>query len=414
MRSVLLVIPVFAVSLPLAAQPLRIVNLDRNGHLLATNTIMDQRYSLGWAASVDGLAPSNMITLQSRVAHSVSTTFRPILEHPAMFFRLFLEPFATSDLAGHWTSQMLAVADDPGDFAGWERFEMSIDALGTATTTAAERSNGDSNIYVPTLSMTVASDGTVGGFFTNSPALVLDKDTLLGVMNDGGGGCNLFTMVKRAASGFNTADVQGQWTLLGVAFGIPPATWGGGWIRHELAFDTQGNGIYTAALRSNGDTRLPPACTLHVSPDGSGDSSAGPPFVMALSKNVCWSVGDDPGDDGRGFYVLVRRAASGFITADVEGKWTLFTLSTRDAPPGFAGWGRHELFIDAQGKATFTAAERSNGDASLPESFTWTLGSDGTATGWTPPAVMTLDKNLICCVRTESQGSYTFSIMVRR
>jgi hypothetical protein len=414
MRNVLLVIPALAVSLPLAAQPLRIVNLDRNGHLLATNTTVDQRYSLGWAASVDGLAPSNMITLQSRVAHSASTTFRPILEHPAMFFRIFLDPFATSDLAGHWTSQMLTVADDPGDFAGWGRFQISINAMGTATTTAAERSNGDSNIYNPILSMTVASDGTVGGFFTNSPALVLDKDTLVGVMNDGGGGCNLFTMVKRAASGFSTADLQGQWTLLGVAFGIPPATWGGGWIRHELAFDAQGKGIFTAALRSNGDTRLPPAFTEYLLPDGSGASSAGPPGVMALNKNVTWSVGNDPGDDGRGFYVIVRRAASGFSTADAEGKWTMFTLSTRDGPPGSVGWGRHELIINAQGQASFTAAERSNGDSSLPESFTLTVGADGTATGLTPPVVMTLDKNVICGVRTESHGSYTLSIMVRR
>jgi len=136
---------------------------------------------------------------------------------------------------------------------------------------------------------------------------------------------------------------------------------------------------------------------------------------MALDKNTLWGVRNDPG--GRGgydLYVMVRRAASGFSTADAEGRWTMFMLVTSYAPPAFAGWGRHEATIDAQGHGTFSTAQRSNGDTNLPSPFSFTLTPEGTVSGPTPPAVMALDQNTIYGVTTEDTGGFNFSVMVRR
>lgn len=412
MRIALLTISALMVSLSLPAQPLRIASFDRNGNLLATNTSVQQRYSLGWSASVEGLAPINMTTLQSRVAHSASTAFRSTLEHPRMFFRVLLDPFATSDLAGLWTShELVTSASGPTDFVGWIRFEWAFNAQGTGSVTAAQRSNGDTNIYFPTIPLTVASDGTGGGL-TPPPVMALDKNTIFGVRNDGRAGYSLFTMVRRAASGFATTDLQGQWTMFLLVSPDDPTDFAG-WVRLELTFNSQGNGTVTTVQRSNGDTNWGNSTIpLTVASNGTVIGLSPSP-VMTLDKNAISGVTND-GGGGKGFFVMVKRAASGFSTADAEGRWTMFMLVTRYGPPAFAGWGRHETTIDAQGHGAFTAAQRSNGDTSLPSPFSLAVATDGTMSGLTPPPVMALDKNTMCGVMTEQTGGFNFYVLVRR
>ncbi len=92
----------------------------------------------------------------------------------------------------------------------------------------------------------------------------------------------------------------------------------------------------------------------------------------------------------------------------------MFMLVTRYAPPAFAGWGRHEVTIDAQGHGTFTSAQRSNGDNHLPSPFSFSVAPDGTVSGLTPSPVMALDRNTIYGVMTEQTGGFNFYLMVRR
>lgn len=412
MRTPLLLISTFLVTLSPRAQSLRISAVDGSGHLLATNTAAQQRYSLGWTPSIVGLGTGSLTTLQSRVAHSTSAAFRVQRVQPVMFLRVFLDPFAISDLAGDWTMHLLTSADDPTDFAGWGRFELTFDATGQGTFTAARRSNGD-NFIPPPFALTVGSDGTGLGL-TPSPVMSLDKATLYGVMNDGGGGFNLFTLVRRTASGFATADLAGQWTRFCLV-SPGPLPEAAGWGRFELTLDADGNGVYTAAQFSTGSTALPPPTKFGVAADGTVTGMTTPSAVMAVDKNTIVGVGNDPGQNGGyDLCVMVRRGTAGFDAADAEGQWTMFLLGTRSGPPAFAGWGRHEVVIDAQGIGTFTAAQRSNGDAHLPPPFTLTVATAGTANGLAPTPVMGLDKNTIYGAMTEQTGGFSLYLMVRR
>jgi hypothetical protein len=328
-----------------------------------------------------------------------------------MFFRVFLDPFATTDLAGDWTLHLLASADDPADFAGWARFEINFNALGTGTVTTVQRSNGDTNISHPTISLTVGSDGTMSGL-TPSPVMSLDKNTVFAVMNDGGGGFDMFTMVRRAASGFATTDLRGQWTLFLLASPDDSSDLAG-WARFEMNFDAQGTGTVATVQRSNGDTNITnPTISLTVGSDGTV-SGLSPSPVMALDKNAIYGVMND-GGGGYDFFVMVRRAASNFSTVDIAGQWTSLFLVTRYGPPAFAGWGRSELTFDAQGSGIVTAVQRSNGDSSVTAPFSLAITPDGTVSGLTPSPVMALDKNTIYGVTTEQSGGFNFYFMVRR
>ncbi len=104
--------------------------------------------------------------------------------------------FVSEDLEGTWYAQGLVAGDTP-QFTGWFRGPAQIDASGHVTLSAKNPHEVNSS----SASLTINSEGIITGLEDSGQSwargvMSLDKDLMVFVMDDGGGGYNLFTMTR--------------------------------------------------------------------------------------------------------------------------------------------------------------------------------------------------------------------------
>lgn len=105
--------------------------------------------------------------------------------------------FSTIDLEGTWYFHMLTSGDSP-QWVGWVYGIESIDANGNGTCTSITRSDGNTSL-ASDYTMEISSAGILtvpGSDFYG--VMNSQKDTIIGVMTDGGGGYDLIIYTKRS------------------------------------------------------------------------------------------------------------------------------------------------------------------------------------------------------------------------
>jgi len=110
-------------------------------------------------------------------------------------FKQGTSTYSTGDLGGTWDYHFLTSGDDP-DWIGWMYGTQSIDADGNSTWTSFTRSDGNPALP-PVTTMNISSSGTVTITGTDFHGIMnTQRDMVVGVMTDGGGGYNLGVLVK--------------------------------------------------------------------------------------------------------------------------------------------------------------------------------------------------------------------------
>ena len=215
--------------------------------------------------------------------------------------------FSTSDLQGTWYFHMVTSGDSP-QWTGWVYANGNTDSNGNVTFTSITRSDGNSNLP-PDSTMAISSDGIVTWLsFDFHGTMNSQKDTIIGVMTDGGGGYNLIILMKESQTSFNAADLEGIWYGHGLTSGDSPQ-WTG-WFYATTTADNAGNFNTTSYLNSAGDTDTSNMgdTTFSITDNGIVTIPAASSFhgIMNLEKDIITLTGDD-GGGGYDLIIFVKR-----------------------------------------------------------------------------------------------------------
>ena len=227
------------------------------------------------------------------------------------------QTFTEKDLQGTWDFHMLTSGDAP-QWVGWVYGVVSTDGNGNYTWISIKKSDGDSTLPGQgTMNITVDGVVTVSG--TDFHAVMnAQKDMIVGVMTDGGGGYNFMVYSKQNGGIYNTADLQGTWDFHALISGDAPKPIG--WGYGVDIVDVDGNFTCLSITRNDGDSTPHPAGTMEISANGivtfiGGDfhgiinaqkdmivgvmtDGGGSYDLISFSKQGDTSTNGDNGDDG--------------------------------------------------------------------------------------------------------------------
>jgi hypothetical protein len=115
-------------------------------------------------------------------------------------------------------------------------------------------------------------------------------------------------------------------------------------------------------------------------------------------------------NDGGGGYNLItyQRSAGSFTSADLTGTWNIHMLTSGDSPQ-WLGWVHGVESTDSSGKATWSSITRSDGNSTLPGTYTLSISSSGIVSivGYTSfHGVMSQDKSTIIATMNDGGGGY--------
>jgi len=333
----------------------------------------------------------------------------------ATAFSVHAAVFTTNDLEGNWEVHELTSGDSP-QHIGWMFGTLGIDISGNATFTSITRSNGDSTlpeditIAISPSGIVTTADGGGGGFHG---AMNSQKDVIVGVMTDGGGGYDLVIFSKHGTSTYTTSDLTGTWYFHCLESGDAPQ-WTG-WTHATLTIDSSGNFVMSSYLNSKGETDAGENGTLNITAPGIITVSGRPSShgIMNLNKDMMVLTADSNGG-GYNLSILSKQGTSTFTTSDLEGSWEVHELTSGDSPQ-WTGWVYGTQNIDVSGNLTSTSITRSNGDSTLPGDVTVAISSSGvvTFTGEDFHGIMNSRKDIIIGVMTDGGGGYDLAVFVR-
>jgi len=322
--------------------------------------------------------------------------------------------FTLADMQGTWNLHM-ATSGDGAQWAGWVYGTLTISGSGVWTWTAVNRSNGDSTLPSGSATLAITSSGivTMAGHPSFDAVMTKDKSMIVGTTNDGGGGYDLFVMLKSGGS-FALSDLQGTWPIHMLTTGNSPLYIG--WLYGTCSIDASGNLTWTAVTRSNGDSTLPGASTLAISASGIVTIAGQPSFhgVMSSDKSLIVATMND-GGGGYNLMVLQKNGSGTFATGDLQGAWNIHMLTSAQTP-SWLGWLYGSQSIDASGNITWTSVTRSDGYSALPSSSTYSISTAGVLTIGTQPSFngnMSSSKSLILATMNDGGGGYNLIVCVK-
>ena len=328
--------------------------------------------------------------------------------------------FTTSDLEGSWEVHMLTSGDYP-QWTGWMYGTMNIDISGNSTFTSITRSDGYSTLP-GNVKTAISPSGLVT--FTGIDFYGImnsQKDMIVGVMTDGGGGYDLTIYTKHGTSTYTTSDLEGTWNCVGLISGDAPAQTPG-WCWGAMTFNQEGDLIgATPVTDSLGNSDyVPSGSGLDISSTGVITDSRGLiRGVMNPEKDMIVSIGTlCPGRDtavcGYNLIIWIKESETSFTISDLEGTWDFHSLTSGDSPQ-HTGWAHGIQTIDADGNCSFTSITRSNGDSTIPEDVTVAISSSGVAThaGTDFHGIMNSRKDIIVGVMTDGGDGYGLVVSVR-
>lgn len=171
--------------------------------------------------------------------------------------------YAISDMAGTWNYVGLISGDAPAQIPGWYWGAFTFDVTGTATSATVITDSLGNSSYTPVgVTLSLGPDGTFSlpspipgsGFMNGNKDMIVSTSTMAPGAADAVSGYNLMIGIKAGGS-FTTADLAGDWIGHLLTAGDSPQYTG--WAYFETTIDASGNGVWTEATRSNGDSTLP-------------------------------------------------------------------------------------------------------------------------------------------------------------
>lgn len=319
--------------------------------------------------------------------------------------------FSTSDLEGSWEIHMLTSGDYP-QWTGWMYGTLNIDTSGNGRFSSINRSDGYSSLSKD-VKAAISPSGLVS--FAGSDfygVMNSQKDMIVGVMSDSGGGYDLVFYTKHGTSVYTTDDLEGTWYLYALESGDGPSPC---WTHATVTMDSSGSFIMSSYLNSKGETDAGENGTITITADGiiaiSGRSSSH--GIMNSDKDMV-VLTMDSSNGGYDLSILSKQGPSTFTTYDLKGSWEFLALTSGDSPQ-YIGWAHGIQTIDADGNCTFTSMTRSDGDSTIPEDLTVSISPSGVATfaGTDFHGIMNSRKDIIFGVLTDGGDGYDMLVSVR-
>jgi hypothetical protein len=319
--------------------------------------------------------------------------------------------FTTSDLEGSWEIHMLTSGDYP-QWTGWICGTLNIDISGNSRFSSINRSDGYSALPGD-VKTAISPFGVVTFAGTDFHGVMnSQKDMIVGVMSDSGGGYDLVIYSKRRTSTYNTSDLEGTWYAHALDSGDAPQ-WIG-WYYSELDVNSVGNFTVVSCLNSDGRTDFWIDDSLSITNAGIVSVGSNPSGHARMNDNKDLIVATTTdGGDGYALGVMVKGGGI-FATDDLQGYWDFHSLTSGDSPQ-HTGWAHGTQTIDADGNCSFMSITRSNGDSTIPEDVTVAIASSGVVThaGTDFHGIMNSRKDTIVGVMTSDWGGYDMVISVR-
>ena len=320
--------------------------------------------------------------------------------------------FITGDLEGNWEIHMLTSGDYP-KWTGWMYGTLNIDTSGNGRFSSINRSDGYSSLPKD-VKAAISPSGLVTFAGTDFYGVMnSQKDMIVGVMSDSGGGYDLVFYTKHGMSAFTTDDLEGTWYLHALESGDGPLL--PGWTHATLTIDSIGSFIMSSYLNSYGETDAVENGTTNITADGIVTISGRPTShgIMNPGKDMVVLTMDNS-NGGYDLSVLSKQGTSTFTTNDLKGSWEFLALTSGDSPQ-YIGWAHGIQTIDADGNWSFTSMTRSNGDSTIPEDLTVFISPAGIVTyaGTDFHGIMNSWKDTIVGVLTDGGGGYDMLVSVR-
>ena len=280
--------------------------------------------------------------------------------------------------------------------SGWFHGKMDIDSSGACSFSNYLDSNGVSALPNSDV-LSISSEGNLTSYNSSSfhGTISMGMNTILGTMSGGLGAYNLMVF-QRSGGYYDTNDLQGSWTFLGLGSGN-----NAGWFYGDLNIDSGGNTYHTSFLDSNGSTDLGNSQTLYVSSDGivtSDDSSY--QGVISQDKEITVFTRNDSGG-GYDLGIMLKSGGT-FQQSDLYGDWNFHAFVVVD---NFGSWMHGMATIYNNNISIVTDAVTSHGIfTSDPVEFS--VSSDGIVSndGGLPfYGKMSADKSLIVCTMSRSE-----------
>jgi hypothetical protein len=320
--------------------------------------------------------------------------------------------FTTRDLEGTWEVHMLTTGDYP-QWTGWMYGTLNIDINGNGSFLSIKRSDGNSALpkgVIAAISPTglVTFPGTDFYGVINS-----QKDMIIGVMSDGGGGYDMVIYTKHGTSTYTTSELEGTWYLNALDSGDAPQK--PGWTHATVTMDKSGGFVMSPYLNNKGETDAGENGTANITADGIITISGRPSAHGIINPGKDMIVLTmDTNNGGYDMSIMTKQGPSAFTTSDLKGSWEFLALTSGDYPQ-YIGFAHGIQTIDADGKWSFTSMTRSNGDSALPEDLTVSILPSGvvTYTGTDFHGIMNSRKDIIVGVMTDGGDGYDMLISVR-
>jgi len=307
---------------------------------------------------------------------------------------------------------MLTSGDYP-QWTGWMYGTLNIDSSGNSRFSSINRSDGYSSLPGNVVAA-ISPSGLVTFAGTDFYGVMnSQKDMIVGVMSDSGGGYDLVFYTKHGTSVYTTDDLEGTWYLYALESGDAPQS--PGWTYAIVTLDKNGGFVMSPYLNNKGETDAGAHGTMNITADGIITISERPSahgIINPAKDMVVLTM--DTSNGGYDLSILSKQGTSTFTTYDLKGSWEFLALTSGDSPQ-YIGWAHGIKTIDADGNWSFTSMTRSNGDSTIPEDLTVFISPPGIVTysGTDFHGIMNSQKDIIIGVMTDGGDGYDMVVSVR-
>jgi len=221
------------------------------------------------------ISPSGVVTIQETDFHGIMNSQKDMIVGVMtdgswgyglmIFTKQVTSTYTTSDFEGTWDFHDL-VSGNSSQWIGWVYGTENTGANGDCSFTSITKSDGDPNLP-PDTTMAISPSGVVTIPGTDFHGIMnSQKDMIVGVMTDGGGGYGLMIFTKQVTSTYTTSDLEGTWDFHDLVSG-DSSQWIG-WVYGTENTGANGDCSFTSITKSDGDPNLPPDTTMAISPSG--------------------------------------------------------------------------------------------------------------------------------------------------
>ncbi|HEY3370268.1 MAG TPA: hypothetical protein VGK10_05430, partial [Prolixibacteraceae bacterium] len=216
---------------------------------------------------------------------------------------------------------------------------------------------------------------------------------------------------------YSTADLQGTWQwheLVSADINSLPTSWIG-WGHGLLSVDGNGNGLFSAVVKSDGMPHVGSPVSMSITSGGvisEGAESHG--FMSADKKTMYLTTNEKNGGYILGVGQKVE-AATTYSMADLQGTWQMHVLSAGDNLGRFSGWGHAQMTCDMNGNLSGDWVGPDNGQGVL--NLSASISAGGVITGFGAEGsgnhgFMSADKKSYILTMTGGDGNNDYNIVV--